>query len=380
MLLVLAAQWQNLNYLCASKACEFSSPGGRPYPQGLCKVGLKCSVLAVDDEPYILHLLTALLGKDFEVVTADSAGQAREILRNRDIDIVITDQYLEPGETGVQLLEWVRLSLPNCVRILMTARASIDDVIDAINQGQVHRILLKPLQTENLLHSLRTMARTVLLERSHEQLLEELRRLNLELEQRVQQRTHQLEEANRQLQYKNSILERMALTDALTGLPNRRAMDRLVRAELQRRARHPSAISLGIIDIDHFKNVNTIYLLPGGDHVLVWLAHTMNNSIRNIDTIGRIGGEEFMLLAPSTGSEGAFTLAERIRTRVAESKTIYNNQPIQITVSIGIAVADTDIHIGYDELRHLASTALAEAKQTGRNKSVVKTATNVEKS
>jgi len=342
-------------------------------------VGLKCSILAVDDEQYILHLLTALLGKDFEVLTADSAGQARDILRNRDVDIVITDQYLGQGETGVQLLEWVRLSHPNCVRILMT-RASIEDVIDAINQGQVHRILLKPLQTDNLLHSLRTMARTVLLERSHEQLLEELRRLNLELEQRVQQRTHQLEEANRQLQYKNSILERMALTDALTGLPNRRAMDRLVRAELQRRSRHPSAISLGIIDIDHFKNVNTIYLLPGGDHVLVWLAHTMNNSIRNIDTIGRIGGEEFMLLAPGTGSEGAFTLAERIRTHVAESKTIYNNQPIQITVSIGIAVADTDVNVGYDELRHLASTALAEAKQTGRNKSVVKAAMQVEKS
>jgi diguanylate cyclase (GGDEF)-like protein len=337
-------------------------------------VGLKCSVLAVDDENYVLHLLTALLGKDFDVLTAESAAQAREILRQRDIDIVITDQYLQPGETGVQLLEWARLAHPNTVRILMTARASIDDVIDAINQGQVHRILLKPLQTDSLLYSLRTMARTVLLERSHEQLLEELRRLNLELEQRVQQRTHQLEEANRQLQYKNSILERMALTDALTGLPNRRAMDRLIRAEFQRRARHPASLTLGIIDIDHFKNVNTQYLLPGGDHVLVWLAQTMNNSIRNIDTIGRIGGEEFMLLAPGTGSEGAFTLAERIRTHVAQSHTVYNGHPIQITVSLGVAVADIDVNVGYDDLKHLASTALSEAKQTGRNKSVVKVA------
>lgn len=335
-------------------------------------MGLKCSVLAVDDENYILQLLTALLGKDFDVLTASSAAQARETLRQRDIDIVITDQYLSQTETGVQLLEWVRLAHPNCVRILMTARASMDDVIDAINQGQVHRILLKPLQTENLLHTLRTMARTVLLERSHEQLLEELRRLNLELEQRVQQRTHQLEEANRQLQYKNSILERMALTDALTGLPNRRAMDRLIRAEFQRRSRHPAAISLGIIDIDHFKNVNTQYLLPGGDHVLVWLAQTMNNSIRNIDTIGRIGGEEFMLLAPGTGSEGAFTLAERVRTYVESNHTVYNGQPIHITVSVGIAAADVGVNISYDELRHLASTALSEAKQTGRNRSVVK--------
>lgn len=337
-------------------------------------MGLKCSILAVDDEKYILHLLTALLGKDFEVVTADSLAQAREILRQRDIDIIISDQYLQPGETGVQLLEWIRLAHPKCVRILMTARASIDDVIDAINQGQVHRILLKPLQTENLLHSLRTITRTVLLERSHEQLLEELRRLNLELEHRVQQRTHQLEDANRQLQYKNSILERMALTDALTGLPNRRAMDRLVRAEFQRRSRHPAAITLGIIDIDHFKNVNTQYLLPGGDHVLVWLAQTMNNSIRNIDTIGRIGGEEFMLLAPGTGSEGAHILAERVRTFVEQSQTTYNGQTIQITVSIGVATADEGVNISYDELKHLASTAMAEAKQTGRNRSIVKLA------
>lgn len=337
-------------------------------------MGLKCSILAVDDEKYILHLLTALLGKDFEVLTADSAVQAHEILRQREIDIIITDQYLSPKDTGVHLLEWVRLAHPNCVRILMTARASIDNVIEAINQGQVHRILLKPLQTETLLHSLRTIARTVLLERSHEQLLEELRRLNLELEQRVQHRTHQLEEANRQLQHKNSILERMALTDALTGLPNRRAMDRLVRAEFQRRARHPSALSLGIIDIDHFKNINTQYLLPGGDHVLVWLAQAMNQSIRNIDTIGRIGGEEFMLLAPGTGQEGALTLAERVRTHVENHATIYDGQPVQITVSVGMAVADLGVNINYEDLKHLASTALAEAKQTGRNKSIVKAA------
>jgi diguanylate cyclase (GGDEF)-like protein len=200
-----------------------------------------------------------------------------------------------------------------------------------------------------------------------------LRRLNLELEQRVQQRTGQLEEANRQLQYKNSILERMALTDALTGLPNRRAMDRLVRAELQRRARHPDHLALAIIDVDHFKDVNTRYLLPGGDHVLVWLAQTLSQALRTIDTVGRIGGEEFMVLAPGTNTEGALVLAERIRKRIEENETFYQQQPVRITVSVGVAVAPEDTSVNYDQLKLRASNALAEAKEAGRNRSVVQT-------
>jgi diguanylate cyclase (GGDEF)-like protein len=332
--------------------------------------------LVVDDDASIRHLLTAMLASEYEVLAAESAAQAREFLARREVDIVLSDQYLAGtdtgAESGIQLLEWIRASQPATVRIVMTARASLHDAIEAINRGQVHRFLIKPLEAQFLLHTLRNAARTLLLERSHEQLLEELRRLNQELEQRVQQRTSQLEEANRQLQYKNSILERMALTDPLTGLPNRRAMDRLVRAELQRRNRHPAGVSLGVIDVDFFKNVNTLYLLPGGDHVLVWLAQTLSNSLRTIDTVGRIGGEEFMVLAPGTGIDGAAPLAERIRRCVADGHTDYNGSKIQITVSIGMAVAEKGITSTYEDLKQLASTALGEAKDNGRNCTVIK--------
>src|SRR5207253_1090933 len=145
------------------------------------------------------------------------------------------------------------------------------------------------------------------------------------------QRTQQLEEANRQLQYKNSILERMALTDPLTGLPNRRAMDRLVKTELQRRLRQPSPLSLAIADVDHFKNINTQFLLPGGDHVLVWLAQVLSNALRTTDTVGRIGGEEFMILAPGADLDGATGLAERVRHGVSGAVTEYNDRRTQIT-------------------------------------------------
>src|SRR5207253_4239769 len=138
--------------------------------------------------------------------------------------------------------------------------------------------IFKPWRTEELIDILKSAARTFLLERSHEQLLDELRQLNLQLEQRVQQRTRELEEANHELEQKNKMLEKLALTDPLTGLPNRRAMDRLAEKELRRRDRYPSPLALGVIDVDHFKEINVRYLLPGGDQVLVDLGRCLTTS------------------------------------------------------------------------------------------------------
>jgi len=183
----------------------------------------------------------------------------------------------------------------------------------------------------------------------------------------------ELEEAHTQLRQRKGMREQLALTDPLTNLPNRRAMDRLVRAELQRRARHPDHLSLAIIDVDHFKDVNTRYLLPGGDHVLVWLAQSLSQSLRTIDTVRRTGGEEFMVLAPGTDAEGAFVLAERIRKRIEESETIYQGQPVRITVSAGVAVAPATLTTNYDQLKMVAANALGEAKAAGRNRNVVQT-------
>jgi diguanylate cyclase (GGDEF)-like protein len=338
-------------------------------------VALQCSVLAVDDDFLILAMLTAMLSPEFEVLKAPSAASARDLLAQRDVDIILADQQLSagsPADSGVNLLESARSLRPGAIRILMTGKASLDDALAAINRGQVHRYLLKPLDRDELRQTLRGAARTLLLERSHEQLLDQMRQLNLELEVRVTQRTRELEEALRQLQYKNSILEKMALTDPLTGLPNRRAMDRMVRTEIQRRSRHPSAIALAIVDVDHFKDINTRFHLSGGDHALVWLGQVLSGSVRTIDSVGRIGGEEFMVLAPDTGRDGATALAERIREGVAAARTTFNEHTIQITVSIGVAAAARDKPVTYEQLKECAADALAEAKQAGRNRCVVK--------
>src|SRR5205823_726786 len=96
----------------------------------------KCSLLVVDDEPYILPTLAALLSHDFEVLTADSACAAEEVLRQRSVDIILTDQRM-PRRTGVQLLEWVREHHPRTIRLLMTGYAELEDAVEAINRGHV---------------------------------------------------------------------------------------------------------------------------------------------------------------------------------------------------------------------------------------------------
>jgi diguanylate cyclase (GGDEF)-like protein len=334
----------------------------------------KCSLLVVDDEPYILPTLSALLGHDFDVITADSYDAALEVFAQRPIDLILTDQKM-PRRTGIQLLEWVREHHPRTVRLLMTGYAELEDAVDAINRGHVYYYLLKPWRTEELLQILRNAAEKCLLERRHEQLLEQMQQLNRELESRVAERTRALEEANqllqqrtRELEQRTRELERLALTDPLTGLFNRRAMDELARFELKRHARYPSPLTLGIIDVDHFKDINTKYLLTGGDEVLKGLARILTSSLREVDSVGRVGGEEFLVIARETTEEGAMRLAERIRATVAGTPIPYDNHAITITVSLGFVVADVGVPVDFETMNKLAALALNRAKQNGRNR------------
>jgi diguanylate cyclase (GGDEF)-like protein len=330
----------------------------------------KCSVLAIDDDPAVLGVLVRQLATDFEVATAETIEQGRAVLVRRSFDIVLADLRLPDG-SGLELLDWVRRTVPRTARVLLTGTARMEDAVDAINHSQVHRLVLKPWRAEDLLQTLRTISRGLLLERSHEQLLDELRRLNMELEQRVHTRTLELEQALTQLQQKNQLLEKMAATDPLTGLPNRRAIDRIARTELQRRVRLPAPFALVMIDADHFGRVNKCYSQTAGDHVLVWLAGVFQSSIRSSDSVGRVGGEEFLVVAPGTDIGGADVLAERLRTSVEAAHTAYNGHAIRMTISLGVAVADPGAPVGYEQLRECAAEALKAAKEGGRNRSVI---------
>ncbi len=334
----------------------------------------KCSVLIVDDEPAVLALLTQQLGHEFELSTANTVEQARAAVERHPPDIILSDLQFGEG-TGLQLLEWVQRNAPKVARVLLTGTGRIEDAADAINCCRVHRLLLKPWRAEDLLTTMRSVARTLLLERSHEQLLDEYRHLNQELEKRVHERTEELEQALHQVRVKNQILEKMALTDVLTGLPNRRAIELIGRKEVLRRTRDPAPIAFGLLDADHFKQINSQHLLSGGDHVLAWLAQVLQASIRATDALGRVGGEEFMVVAPLTDAEGAEVLAERLRTTVEGTVTQFHGTPIPVTVSGGFAVAAEGVTVTYDQLRETAAAALAEAKATGRNRCIVRTVT-----
>jgi diguanylate cyclase (GGDEF)-like protein len=327
----------------------------------------KCSVLVVDDEPAVLHTLHRQLLPHFDVVTAPHALAARAILAQRPVDIVLTDQRM-PGMSGAQLLEWVAQNHPSTIRLLMTGFTELEDAIEAINRGHVYYYLLKPWRLDDLLQIFRNAADKFNLERRREELLNELQTLNRELERRVAERTRELEEANLLLQQRTRELERLALTDPLTGLFNRRAIDELVRFELKRHARYPSSLALGYVDIDHFKNINTTHLLTGGDEVLKALARTLTGSLREVDSVGRVGGEEFLVVAREANMEGTATLAERIRATVANTPIEYNGQKIHITVSVGFAVAEAGVAATHEGLVELAAAALAHAKDTGRNR------------
>lgn len=326
----------------------------------------KCSLLIVDDEPYILTTLTALLANEYVVFTADCAESAQDFLARQSIDVILTDQKM-PRQSGIQLLEWVRENHPQSVRLLMTGYAELEDSIAAINRGQVYHYLLKPWRTEELLQILRNAAEKRQLEQSRDQLLEQLRQLNSDLENRVSERTHALQEANQLLEQRARELERLALTDPLTGLFNRRAMEELARFELKRHARYPSPLTIGLIDIDCFKDINTRYLLPGGDEALKGLARLLTNSLREVDSVGRIGGDEFLVIARETNEEGANRLAERIRSTVADTPIPYAGQSIHLSISLSFAVAEVEVPADFDTMYRLAASAIKAAKDKGRN-------------
>jgi len=356
--------------------------GARPTPtvfaQTMSTNPYRCSVLLLDDQPGVLALLAKQLAPEFDTTTATTTAQAQGLFADRQFDIVVSDLQLGP-ESGIAFLDWVRREHPTTARVLLTGTARLEDAAQAINCCQVHRLVLKPWKTEDLLANLRAVSGPVLLERSHEELLEQYRTLTQDLERRVAERTEQLEAKTRELEttlheleQKNHILEKMALTDALTGLPNRRAIDLIARKELLRRTRSPAPIAVGLIDADHFKDINSAYLLSGGDHTLTWLGKMLHATVRASDSIGRVGGEEFMVVAPDTDAAGAETLAERLRTTVERQDTVYNGRSIRITVSVGFAVAEPATAVGYDQLREVAAAGLAEAKMRGRNRSVIK--------
>ncbi len=186
-----------------------------------------------------------------------------------------------------------------------------------------------------------------------------------------EQRARALVETRARFREQNLLLRELAVVDELTGLYNRRFFDGRLQYELDRLGRYGSPLSLLVMDIDHFKAVNDQHGHPVGDEVLRQLASRCKAMIRRVDLLARIGGEEFALLMPCTGGEGAMAVAGRLLATVASPPFALGELALPLTISIGLATVAGGWQGDAAQIFRAADQALYRAKLDGRNRVVV---------
>lgn len=190
------------------------------------------------------------------------------------------------------------------------------------------------------------------------------RRSNEALEERVRQRTEELEAANRKL-------ERMSITDDLTGLYNKRHLQQALVTEVERAYREQTPLAVMMLDIDHFKQINDSHGHLVGDDCLCEVARVLQGEVRrSADLVARYGGEEFCIVLPNTRAAGAIELGERLRGAVQALRFTANGESVPITISIGLAVEYPSEGVSGEQLVQIADDALYQAKRHGRNQLV----------
>jgi diguanylate cyclase (GGDEF)-like protein len=174
-------------------------------------------------------------------------------------------------------------------------------------------------------------------------------------------------------------LKSRAEIDSLTGLANRSAVLESVQNEIERAMRTHRPLSFLMYDLDHFKAVNDRYGHPSGDLVLQGIADIAMSTFRKIDTVGRLGGEEFLVVLPESDQAAARIAAERFRSAVAEHKFVAGEQRIEITISIGVFAPETvTSFVTVQTVMQVTDKALYEAKNAGRNCVMVRGLTDLQ--
>lgn len=180
-----------------------------------------------------------------------------------------------------------------------------------------------------------------------------------------------LRRANKALRVANLKLERLATLDSLTDTFNRRHFMDLLTTEINRHDRYGSDISILMLDIDFFKKVNDTYGHAAGDKALITVVKFIKNTLRETDSIGRLGGEEFAVLLPETNAQKAIILAERLRGGIEDAEIeAENGEKFSITASIGLYSEALGKHCLPEYMLGMADKALYHAKNTGRNRVV----------
>ena len=165
--------------------------------------------------------------------------------------------------------------------------------------------------------------------------------------------------------------KKLSVTDGLTGISNRPNMEQVLRSEFERSMRYGAPLSVVLLDVDHFKGVNDTYGHQKGDEILVAFASLLKKFCRANDTAARYGGEEFLMILPQSNAQGAFKIAERVREEMMKLNFTGNESNFRVTTSGGVVELDRDFIKNTDQLVAMADQALYEAKNSGRNKTVI---------
>lgn len=302
-------------------------------------------ILIVDALPENLQILkTPLESLPVEIICANSGKKAQTLTRQHEFALCILDVMM-PEINGV---ENAQLILQNektkFVPIIFITALDYDEhqVFKGYDVGAVD-YLCKPINVHILLHKVSFF-------------------IKLYNQRQI------LHEAREELKKQKEILEEFASHDDLTGLLNRRSLNITLRHEFARCKRYHTDLSLLIMDLDHFKNINDKYGHGFGDFVLKSFAGRLKDSIREADFAFRFGGEEFIVLLPHTDIRGAIIFAERFRKQNAREEFVSPTQKAQVTVSIGVSSFGKHQPEVQNDLIALADKALYIAKENGRNR------------
>lgn len=297
-------------------------------------------VLVVDDSATHLKLLELTLSREFEKVhLARNGRQALEIFERERPVLVITDCVM-PDVGGFELCQRIRAAQSFYVYIIMvTSMAETEHVVKGLSAG-ADDYLTKPYNTEELLARVKVGMRLI--------------------------------DLYQQLEEKNRLLEHFALTDPLTGLPNRRAIEAWAAHELPAAVRHGFSFWVVLIDLDHFKRVNDVYGHEAGDTVLKAFGEILKSSTRSSDISGRIGGEEFLHVITHADEAHLPMIVERTRAKLTAQTFSFGGSEVTVTASFGVAgIRGGGRAASFGELISRADRALYKAKQLGRNRSEI---------
>ena len=305
-------------------------------------------ILVVDDHPDNIQLLRARLEARGYIVEEAADGEAAlaRVYTSPPPDLILLDVMM-PKIDGLEVARRIKSdeSLPFIPVIMQTALDSTESMVQGFEAG-TDDYIAKPVNFRELDARVRSLLRIQALQSA------------------LEQRERELSAANAQLLVLSS-------TDVLTGVANRRALEERLHDMWEHSQRLHEPLSLVMCDIDHFKRVNDDYGHQAGDVVLQQFARLLVKEAREIDRVGRYGGEEFVLLLPGTVLDAAVTFAERIRECVEKHEFTYDDgQTLHRTMSCGVAAWPHPLVADQEALIKAADDALYVAKETGRNRVV----------